>query len=327
MTRRPHDALFKAAFDTPKHAAGLLRQVIPPQLCAQIQWHTLARERGSFIDPALRDSHTDLLFSARFNDTRVLLYLLLEHQSTNDPFMPLRMLRYLVNIHERHRRDKAPLPLIIPAVISHAPEGWTAPVSFGELFTPHPDSIPGLGPLVPSFTLLVEDLSDLSNEDLRGWALAAFPKLALWVLRDSRNSARLLHELKHWICEFREALRAPDGTQAVAQLLRYIALVAGGMHFATFRAKIHEQIPEAEEIAMTIAEELRQEGMKKGRQEGMEKGRLEGRIGVLGKLLTLKFGELPPDHAAQIQAASEAQLERYIERILSADTLEAVFAD
>jgi predicted transposase YdaD len=328
VTPRPHDALFKAAFEAPEHATGLLRGIVPPTLNEAIHWDTLTQEPGSFIKPSLADQHSDLLFSVQLGHMRALLYVLLEHQSTNDEFMPLRMLSYLARICERHRKAHgAPLPLIIPVVVSHAPDGWTGPTTFGELFDPHPESVPGLAALVPSFSLIVHDLAHLSDEDLHEWALAAFPKLSLWLLRDGRDGPRLLRNFEQWVDALREVLHAPHGLEAVAQLLRYIALVCGGMQFEKFREKIREQVPEAEEVAMTIAEQLRKEGMEKGRKEGRQEGRQESLVRMLGKQLTLKFGELPPEHAARIEAATSEDLERYIERILSAGTIEAVFAN
>ncbi len=43
-------------------------------------------------------------------------------------------------------------------------------------------------------------------------------------------------------------------------------------------------------------------------------------------MLTLKFGVPSPATSARIAAADAEQLERYIERTLTADTLEVVFA-
>lgn len=86
MTARPHDALFKSAFESPANAAALFRAVLPPGVCDAIAWRTLDGAHGSFIDPALADHHSDLLFSARLTTgAPVLLYLVLEHQSTGDP--------------------------------------------------------------------------------------------------------------------------------------------------------------------------------------------------------------------------------------------------
>jgi predicted transposase YdaD len=87
VTSSPHDALFKASFESPSNAAALFRQVLPPELVEAIDWETIQREAGSFIDPELASRHTDLLFSVQLrnrgnrknDDTRLLLYLLVEH--------------------------------------------------------------------------------------------------------------------------------------------------------------------------------------------------------------------------------------------------------
>ncbi|PRQ08934.1 Rpn family recombination-promoting nuclease/putative transposase [Enhygromyxa salina] len=333
MTTRPHDALFKSAFELPEHAAALFYAILPPELRDLIAWETLKREAGTFIGTQLGDRHSDLVFSATLGGKPVLLYLLLEHQSTNHPYMPLRMLTYLGLACERHIKKKkgGPLPLIIPVVISHAPGGWTAATTFGELFDPHPASVPGVARLIPSFSLLIEDLSTRTDEDLRDWAQSAFPRVALWLLRDGRDGEELLRSFDQWAAALTSVMQATNGMEAVAQCLRYIALVSGNVTFENFRAKIREQIPAAEEVAMTIAEELHQKGLEtgleKGREEGRREGRQEGRVGVLGKLSSLKFGGMPPEYAALIEAATDEQLERYIERILTADTIDAVFSD
>jgi hypothetical protein len=70
---------------------------------------------------------------------------------------------------------------------------------------------------------------------------------------------------------------------------------------------------------MTMAEELR--------QEGRLEGRLEGSLSVLEKQLTLKFGEIGIEHRERLASASEEQLVLYAQRILTADTLEAVFVE
>jgi predicted transposase YdaD len=78
---------------------------------------------------------------------------------------------------------------------------------------------------------------------------------------------------------------------------------------------------------MTVAEELMQKGREAGRAEGREAGRAEGQITLLVKLLTRKFGELPGEYRARLEAATSELLEHYAERLLVAGTLAAVFAD
>jgi predicted transposase/invertase (TIGR01784 family) len=317
VTETPHDALFKAAFEKPEHAAGIFRSLLPQALVEAIAWNTVQGEPGSFIDPELAGRHSDLLFSVQLEGGRAFLYLLLEHQSTSDPDMPLRTLVYLVRIWERFRKEHEtePLPPIIPALVSHAPGGWTAPRSFHDMVSPRPSSIEGLAEFVPSFTMEVEDLAHLSNEDIKGRALAAFPTLALWALRDARDGPQLLENLGAWGAAFAEAARSPHGVAALAQLMRYIVLVTDDLHLEAFRAKIREEAPEAEQAAMTIAEQLRREGEATGRAK------------VLTKQLTLKFKTVPPQYIERIESATSEELDVWVERVLTAENIDEVFGE
>jgi hypothetical protein len=72
--------------------------------------------------------------------------------------------------------------------------------------------------------------------------------------------------------------------------------------------------------------EGRKEGREEGRKEGREEGRKEGREELLLRLLAQRFGKLPAKVVARIHAADSAQLDRWGERVISAATLEEIFA-
>jgi predicted transposase YdaD len=316
---------------------------LPPTITRALAWDTLARESGTFIDPALRNRHTDLLFSIQLardpQGETVLLYLLLEHQSSNDVDMLLRMLEYLVRIWKRYRKanrssNRGPLPIIIPALLSNAPGGWTTPTSFHELFDPHVlGALTGLPELVPNFSLLLADLMHISDEELLSWTLLPAASLILKALRDGRDKEKFLRGLAQWRGRVQEILAAPGGRDVIEQLLHYIWLVTPDLDFPDVHAKLLRELPETKDVVMTFAERLREqgraEGEAKGRVEGEAKGRVEGeakgRVEVLTKLMTLKFGPLSDDHASRIATATEQQLDVYIERILIAATPEAMF--
>jgi predicted transposase YdaD len=61
MSTASHDALFKAVFGQPEHARGALQSVLPAAMAEAVDWSTLALQPGSFVDPGLNPSHTDLL--------------------------------------------------------------------------------------------------------------------------------------------------------------------------------------------------------------------------------------------------------------------------
>ena len=71
-------------------------------------------------------------------------------------------------------------------------------------------------------------------------------------------------------------------------------------------------------------------GLAKVRREGREEGRTKGRTEALAQMLhrqmTIKFGDPPPAVAERLANASEAELTRWSERVLSAETLDGVFA-
>ena len=115
---QPHDKLFKAGFSDPETTARFLRSQLPPALTAAIDWSSLRLEPGSFLDSQFRQSESDLLFHARAGGQAIAIYLLFEHQTTEDRHIALRLLRYMVRIWETHLKQEtgAPLPVIVPVV-------------------------------------------------------------------------------------------------------------------------------------------------------------------------------------------------------------------
>jgi hypothetical protein len=346
-TPRPHDALFKAAFETPAHAAALLRELLPAAIRDAIVWEGLKSEPASFVDRRLADHHCDLLFSARLRTGEsASLFVLAEHQSTPDPTMPLRGLSYQVQLWKRSRKRHpgARLPPIIALVVSQWPGGWTMPRSLDEMLDPTAMSIPGMAALVPRFSLIIDDLSVLSDADLRARSLPAFPMLALWLLRDAHDPARYVDSFDAWKSTMLEAKQGPNGADNLAVLVNYMCQVAGPEDWDALHAKLRQLGPDAEEIAMTAAEALRnegreegrkegrQEGREEGRQEGRQEGREEGRVATLRTLRSLilvkfKLRKLQPRYEKRLLAAEPERIECYFQRVLTADSLAAVFDD
>ena len=60
----PHDALFRAAFESPRHAAGLLRALLPADLLYLVALDSLSLQSGDGRGKQLEEFRTDLLFSA-----------------------------------------------------------------------------------------------------------------------------------------------------------------------------------------------------------------------------------------------------------------------
>jgi predicted transposase YdaD len=74
---------------------------------------------------------------------------------------------------------------------------------------------------------------------------------------------------------------------------------------------------------MTVAEQLRQQGERRGLQQGLQRGRVQ----TLRRQLELRFGALDESVLERLENADEQALDRYVERVLTASSLDEVFAN
>ena len=74
-------------------------------------------------------------------------------------------------------------------------------------------------------------------------------------------------------------------------------------------------------------EEGIEQGIEKGIERGIEQGITKGEASLLKTLLETRFGELPAAVTERLERATEAQLTEWAKRVLSASSLDAVFAD
>ncbi len=69
------------------------------------------------------------------------------------------------------------------------------------------------------------------------------------------------------------------------------------------------------------------QGLEEGRELARREGYLVGIRGVLEVILRSKFGALSPETEARLAAATEAELDLWTERILTATSLDVVFGE
>ncbi|MDY0061991.1 MAG: Rpn family recombination-promoting nuclease/putative transposase [Myxococcota bacterium] len=342
----PHDRLFKGVFGDPRRGFAHLRGLLPARLAGALDPGTVRTVSGSYVDSRLRTRESDLLFQVQLAGSPMLVYLLFEHQSRADPRLLCRLQRYLARIWEtweRQHPETVQLPPVVPCVLYHGPGAWPGPRRFREALAAPAAVLEQLGPYIPDFGVLLEDLSAVPDEKLKEQALT---QLTLLVLKHAQEPdfASTLPRLKSL---FVQAVLS-DGWQAVCLVLEYCLTVGRDVTEQDLQVLFADSdLPEAQEAIMTLAEKWLQQGWEKGREEGWEKGRQEGRQEgreegreegrqegrqegqrlLLVRQLRLRFRRLPRAVVARIEAAGPAELERWSERILTARTLAEVMAD
>jgi hypothetical protein len=119
------------------------------------------------------------------------------------------------------------------------------------------------------------------------------------------------------------------GSDEVEELLSYVFDVfgEGSPIFAIIISTLGKAV---EEVYMTMADKLRAEGIEQGRRDGIEAGRKQGRAAakaeVLLGLLDHRTGLVPQAVRERVLATDdESLLQRWLDRALTAASLEAVF--
>ena len=275
----------------------------------------------------MRQRYADLLFSADIAGKKALLYVLFEHQSSVDPLMLFRLLAYMVRIWETHLRSEPEakrLPAIIPVVLHHSHSGWTAKVAFEDLLDVDATVLAEIAPYVPHFRCVLDDLGEESEEALRARAMSALGRLALWCLKNSRSPGQIVAQLGRWGELMRQVARAPDGMAAIGTIFRYMWEADEHLGIEELRRLVAREVgKDVEEAIVTTADMLRAEGRSEGRSEGLS----EGQRAMLLKLLSKRFGALPEDAVARVNAAGPTELEAWFDRGLTAASLAAVLSD
>ncbi|WNG33670.1 Rpn family recombination-promoting nuclease/putative transposase [Archangium minus] len=338
----PHDLFARYTFGRPERAEAELRAVLPAHVVSEVDWSSLRLEPSSVVDPELRETESDLLFSARLRTGRsLLLYVLLEHQSTVDRWMALRMLRYVVRQVERWRQEhpeRSLLPVIIPLVMYHGPEGaWTAPRRVEDLF-----ELPGeieeerkrWRALVPSFEYLLDDLTAEREEALKARPGPPLARLAWLVLRYGRTE-ELARKLPEWVSLFAQVHAAPEGAEHLVVVIRYLLWTGDkAVHDAAGQV-LHSVLDEqrAEELMRSYGEELieqgRQQGLEKGlargREEGLARGLSRGRAEDILRILTRRGVHVDEGARQRILDCTDMDtLDSWFDRALQATTLSEV---
>ena len=168
---QPNDKLLKATFSSPENARAFFQNHLPVELAGALDWNSLALEPCSFIDPQFASSESDLLFHITLQQSDAFLYLLFEHQSSEDPRMALRLLSYILRIWERFSQNHPPpakLPAILPIVLAQGKRPWKTSTRLEDLIELPPNVAHILRPWQPALTYQLLELIRIPYEAFSG---------------------------------------------------------------------------------------------------------------------------------------------------------------
>ncbi|WP_200241476.1 Rpn family recombination-promoting nuclease/putative transposase [Thiohalocapsa halophila] len=315
----PHDTYFRESFSRREVALDFLRAQLPAGLLAELALDSLTIAKDSYVSRELRASFSDLVYRVRHVGGELSIYLLFEHKAVAEYWTLLQLHRYIGAEGEQYRKQHPQartLPPVYPLVIYHGKRQWKAPASFHDIVAPLPAA---LEPFVPSFTYQLVDLSERTDAEIKGAVLARLVQLALrWIYSDKPTER--LRELLELIEQIEDRQTA---VEILESLLRYYVQGTGRLDEPEVR-QLLQQTSTGDPIMQTFIDRYIDQGREQGREQGRQQGRQQGEAAVLLHLIERKFGTPSQAVRERVAAADSDTLLTWSERILTAESVEAV---
>ena len=324
-----------------ENVRGLV-QIIAPDIEPFLHFSQITYENRSFISKELQELESDVLLSVPFReDTEgteetgtdaLLIYILIEHQSTVDKTMGYRLLSYMVQIWESQReqwkKKKIPeserrLQPILPVLFYTGDRPWRVPVSVTTIM-----DIPKiLERFVPSFDTLFLGVKQTEADVLTqsghpfGWILRVLQKER----SDETEISEALEDALSHIASVDENF-APQISEAIEYFVQLIYHRRSRDEREALEDIIKQHIKDHEELeimAQTTAEFLLEKGEAKGKAEGIAEGKQDAVL----KLLQFRFQNVPETLSRKISNIKNlSNLDTLFEQAMTAQSLDEIGA-
>ncbi|WP_346208543.1 Rpn family recombination-promoting nuclease/putative transposase [Caldifermentibacillus hisashii] len=279
------------------------------------------------VNQEFKDYFSDLVFRVVISGKEGYISFLFEHKSYPDKAIAIQLLKYMAEIWgmKMKMEEVGELPIVIPLVVYHGKSKWRFPLHLGGFLNGFEEMPQNVKEYLPNFHYLLYDLSDYSDEEIKGNAQL---RIMLKLLRDvfTKSNEEFLQSFYEAIQALQEIEDKQKGIEFFEITLRYVFNAVRDLtkkDMEQIVQQIETTFPEGSEVAMTLADILREEGM----QEGLQKGRQEG-VQALSKIalqqLTDKYGTLPEDLKENIRQADLATLETILQNIFKYQNIDEV---
>lgn len=270
----PHDKFFKEMMGNIPVAKDFLQHYLPEQILGIIELETVTPQKDSFISAELDDYFSDLLFRVKINDEEAYIYFLLEHKTYEQNDISLQLLTYMIEIWKSklNKQKELKLPIIIPLVIYHGRKNWTIGETLADLITGYEQLSADIQKYIPNYKYLLYDITTIAREDIKGTnELQLFLKIIKYIFETDIEQSIIIVENASIDVETGQLERTVFNT-----LITYILHARDDVPVENLKERL---TVEGRKIFMSVADQLREQGIEKGIKE------------VAKKMLQLKIDE------------------------------------
>ncbi len=336
-TDLPHDfadRMMRETLSQPANLRELVGRVIP-DLAPQLDFPKMKPVPRTFLLDDYRERESDLLFEIPFLEAPgrlpLLLCLLLEHQSSVDDVMPLRLLLYAVLYWERQWRQWASdhqrgqrlrLTPVVPILFYTGNQPWDGSRSLADLF----EADRSIQAFVPQWPTWLCDLTQFDPAELVQRPEALWQALAVVRGEQAERDAffalfqQALQRLEpvagidrpRWDQLQRLVLYWTYYRRSKADRLQALNLALSTQAGVLLRQEIDDM---TKQLEMSYEQELILESKKKGREEATTE-MVDQQREILRGLIKERFTTIPEAVLQRIVAADKAKLDTALKQIL-----------
>ncbi len=273
-----HDKLFIETWSNLSNAKSFLKNYLPEKILKIVQLDSLEICKDTFIEKDLKDYYSDMLYKVNLGEDPGYIYFLFEHKSYPERLIHIQLLEYMIKIWrlELKQSKTRKVSIIIPLVLYHGKDKWKIDKTLSSIFK---GPIELLKDHIPEFKYILYDLSEYTDDQIKGTIMARVTMLLLKHIFDQNFS----NKLPDIFLLLKDLSEKETGLQYFESLIKYVFSNVDNITTEQFQSIISKTLSEDKGgIIMTLAEKLRNEGLERG----LEQGLLEG----IEFAVSIKFG-------------------------------------
>lgn len=275
----PHDDFFKLLMQGSENVNEIVRAILPPALIAKLNLDSLRKIDSEFTEGKSKSTgsgnfRADVVYECKLISGKLVsITFLFEHKSYKAKFPHLQLLRYMLGIWEREKKNGQALRPILPILFYHGQRKWEYR-SFQKYFEgDNVDEI--MRPFIPSFEYIFLNLQEKGDNWINEKIGLDALRIALLLMRYIRSDE--LPTLLSRIFKGVEKLeKTEEGRQQLEEIWLYLILgskdieekIVEDMDHATYMKSPVPKGSTAWGIIKLLEKKAREEALSEGRSEG-----------------------------------------------------------
>jgi predicted transposase/invertase (TIGR01784 family) len=283
----PHDAFTKEVLSYKQNGVDFFGGILPQKYQKNLNMRTIRFDPTSYTDEKLKRCFSDVVYSctSHHGKSTFKLALLFEHKSALSDFPYGQLLRYISRIWDLYKKQKDPIPIVLPIVLYHGGSDW----EHRPLYSYLTGDTELYGRFIPEFDYLLVNLREYSDElILQTFGHNPAVKLWLFIQKYIFTPEEVVKTLEKLTKSDRMYVQSEEGLRIWVTTCTYIFAATPIKPEELMRA-VNTLPPNAKEAIMTTAQRLRKEGLEQGLEQGLDRAKRQSASRMLEEGLDIEL--------------------------------------